>query len=344
MAFTDLKFAVVGATGAVGRTLLSILAERGVPKENVFAIASEHSLGITVSYGEHCDLKIKILPTFDFSTVDIAFFAAGSDTSKQYVPIATQQGAIVIDKSSLFRMDKDVPLIVPEVNAAEIALASKKRIIANPNCSTIQLVAALKPIHDISPIKRIVVSTYQAVSGAGQKAMDILFNQTKTVLMNQPSTENDLFPKPIAFNVIPKIDAFLESGYTKEEMKIIDETKKILSTDIGVTATCVRVPVFIGHSIAATVECENTFEMKEIISSLKKSKALKIAKNVDQFFGPIEAAQEDEIFISRLRMDPSVPFGLSLWIVADNIRKGAALNGVQIAEALYKNHRSLLRK
>lgn len=344
MAFTNLKFAVVGATGAVGRTLLSILAERGVPTENVCAIASEHSIGLTASFGEHADLKIKALPTFDFSDTDIAFFAVESDVAKQYIPKATEQGAIVIDKSSLFRMDKDIPLIVPEVNADSIALAAKRRIIANPNCSTIQLVAALKPIHDISPIKRIVVSTYQAVSGAGQKAMDILFNETKTVLMNQPSTENNLFPKPIAFNVIPKIDDFLPTGYTKEEMKMINETKKILSADIGVTATCVRVPVFIGHSIAATVECTHAFEMKEIIASLKTSKALKIAKTSDQFFGPVEAAQEDEIFISRLRIDSSVPFGLSMWIVADNIRKGAALNGIQIAEALYKNHRNLLRK
>ena len=344
MAFTDLKFAVVGATGAVGRALLSILAEHGVQQENVYAVASERSKGIKVSFGDHGELTIKALNTFDFSATHIAFFSAGGDISAQYAPIAAAQGALVIDKSSRFRMDADVPLIVPEVNPDAIALAEKRRIIANPNCSTIQLVAALKPIHDVSPIKRVVVSTYQAVSGAGKKAMDILFNETKTVLMNQPTTPNKLFPKPIAFNVIPKIDDFLSDGMTKEELKMIEETKKILSSDIAVAATCVRVPVFIGHSISANVECVTSFDLKDMLAALKKSKALKIAKASDQFFTPVEIAQEDEVFISRLRQDPSVPFGLSLWIVADNLRKGAALNGVQIAEAVYKHHRKLLRK
>jgi aspartate-semialdehyde dehydrogenase len=344
MAFTDLNFAVVGATGAVGRTLLSILAERGVPRGNISAVASERSKGIKVSYGDHGELMIKALNTFDFSTTHIAFFSAGGDVSAQYAPLAAAQGALVIDKSSHFRMDADVPLIVPEVNSDAIALAVKRRIIANPNCSTIQLVAALKPIHDVSPIKRVVLSTYQAVSGAGQKAMDILFNETKTVLMNQPSTENKLFPKPIAFNVIPKIDAFTSDGSTKEELKMIDETKKILSANIEVAATCVRVPVFIGHSISANVECTKAFDLKAMHAALKASKALKLPKTADQFFTPVEIAQDDEIYVSRLRIDSSVPHGLSLWIVADNLRKGAALNGVQIAEAVYKHHRKLLRK
>lgn len=344
MIFNNLTFAVVGATGAVGRTLLSILAERGVPQSNVFAVASERSKGLKVSYGDHGELTIKTLNTFDFSTTHIAFFSAGGDISAQYAPIAAAQGALIIDKSSKFRMDVDVPLIVPEVNTDAIALAAKRRIISNPNCSTIQLVAALKPIHDVSPIKRVVVSTYQAVSGAGQKAMDILFNETKTVLMNQPSTENKLFPKPIAFNVIPKIDAFVEDGSTKEELKMIDETKKILSADMSVAATCVRVPVFIGHSISANVECANPFDLKDMQTALKASKALKLSKAIDQFHTPVEIAQEDEVFVSRVRMDTSVPHGLSLWIVADNLRKGAALNGVQIAEAVYKHHRGLLRK
>ena len=344
MAFTDLNFAVIGATGAVGRALLSILAERGVPKENIFAVASERSKGIKVSYGDHGELMIKALNTFDFSTTHIAFFSAGGSVSAQYAPIAAAQGALVIDKSSYFRMDADVPLIVPEVNADAIALAAKRRIIANPNCSTIQLVVALKPIHDVSPIKRVVLSTYQAVSGAGQKAMDILFNETKTVLMNQPSTANKLFPKPIAFNVIPKIDDFMADGGTKEEIKMIEETKKILSSDITVAATCVRVPVFIGHSISVNVECAAAFDLKEMHVALKASKAIKMPKTADQFFTPVEIAQDDEVFVSRLRIDASVPHGLSLWVVADNLRKGAALNGVQIAEAVYKHHKTLLRK
>ncbi|MES2252695.1 MAG: aspartate-semialdehyde dehydrogenase [Pseudomonadota bacterium] len=344
MAFTDLKFAIVGATGAVGRTLLSILAERGVPKENITAIASERSLGIKISYGHLDELKIKALNTFDFSTTHIAFFSAGGDISAKYAPIAAAQGALVIDKSSRFRMDADVPLVVPEVNMDAIALAAKRRIIANPNCSTIQLVVALKPVHDVSPIKRVVLSTYQAVSGAGQKAMDILFNETKTVLMNQPSTANKLFPKPIAFNVIPKIDDFAADGSTKEELKMIEETKKILSADMTVAATCVRVPVFIGHSISVNVECTTAFDLKEMQVALKASKAIKMPKTADQFFTSVEIAQDDEVFVSRLRKDTSVPHGLSFWVVADNLRKGAALNGVQIAEAVYKHHKKLLRK
>ena len=343
MAFSKLHFAVVGATGAVGRVILSILAEKGVPRENVAAIASEQSKGIKVSYGDHGELTIKALNTFDFTNTHFAFFSAGSAVSKEYAPIAAQQGAIVIDKSSYFRMDDKIPLVVPEVNPDALLNAAKQRIIANPNCSTIQLVAALKPIHDISPIKRVVVSTYQAVSGAGKKAMDILFNETKTVLMNQPSTSNKIFPKPIAFNVIPKIDVFTPDGHTKEELKIIQETKKIFGTDIAIAATCARVPVFIGHSIAAQVECHDAFDLGAVHKALKASKALKLGKTIEDFFTPVEIAQEDHVYISRLRSDPSVPFGLSLWIVADNLRKGAALNGVQIAETVFKKYPGLIR-
>ena len=343
MAFKNLIFTVVGATGAVGNAVLSLLAERGIPKENVQAVASKRSLGASVSYGDHAELAIKPLEHFDFSTTHIAFFAVSSDISAEYMLRATQQGALVIDKSSYFRMNADVPLIVPEVNPDAIAHAAKRRIIANPNCSTIQLVATLKPIHDINPIKRIVLSTYQAVSGAGSNAMDILYNETKTVLMNQPSTPNTTFPKPIAFNVIPKIDVFMDDGGSKEEWKMIEETKKILSPDIRVAATCVRVPVFVGHSIAVTLELTQTFDVKEIIKALKTSKALKVAGTIDQFHTPSEAAQEDYIFVSRIRRDTSTENGLSLWIVADNLRKGAALNAVQIAEHAYKHHKYLIR-
>jgi aspartate-semialdehyde dehydrogenase len=342
--FKTLQFAVVGATGSVGRTILSILEEYGVPAANVSAVASSRSQDISASYGEHTSLPVRVLERFDFSQTDIAFFAVGSEVAALYAPKAAAAGAIVIDKSSHFRLDPDVPLVVPEVNAHTLPLAANRRIIANPNCSTIQLVAALAPIHNLNPIKRIVTATYQAVSGAGSEALDVLFNQTKSVLMNQPSSTNNVFTKPIAFNVIPQIDDFTADGDTKEELKLRYETKKILSPDIEVSATCVRVPVFIGHSMAVHVELNNPVDLDGIKKALQGKNGLKVSAKPDDFYTPVETAQEDPVFISRLRLDPSVENGIILWVVADNLRKGAALNGVQIAKAICKHYPELLRQ
>ena len=328
------KVAVVGATGNVGREMLSILDERKFPADEVVALASRRSVGIDVSYGDRT-LKVKALEHYDFSDVDICLMSAGGSVSKEWSPKIGAAGVVVIDNSSAWRMDPDVPLIVPEVNAAAAAGFTKKNIIANPNCSTAQLVVALKPLHDAATIKRVVVSTYQSVSGAGKDGMDELFAQTKAVY-----TASDLvtkkFPKRIAFNVIPHIDVFMEDGYTKEEWKMVAETKKILDPKIKLTATCVRVPVFIGHSEAVNIEFEKPISVDEAREVLRKAPGVLVIDKREPggYVTPYESAGEDATYISRIREDATVENGLVLWCVSDNLRKGAALNAVQIAECL----------
>jgi aspartate-semialdehyde dehydrogenase len=328
------KVAVVGATGNVGREMLGILAERAFPADEVVPLASRRSMGVEVSYGEHT-LKVKALETFDFSDIDICLMSAGSVVSKEWSPKIAAKGAVVIDNSSCWRYDADVPLVVPEVNADAVAGFRKKGIIANPNCSTAQLVVALKPLHDKARIKRVVVSTYQSVSGAGREAMDELFAQTRAVYVTDP-IEAKKFPKRIAFNVIPQCDAFMEDGYTKEEWKMMVETKKILDPKIKLTATCVRVPVFIGHSEAVNIEFEEPLSAEEARDILRDAPGCLVVDKHEPggYVTPVECAGEDATYISRIRDDPTIDNGLVLWIVADNLRKGAALNAVQIAEAL----------
>ena len=336
------KVAVVGATGNVGRQMLSILAERRFPASEVVALASTRSTGTDVSFGDGT-LKVKALDYYDFAGTDICLMSAGSSVSKEWSPRIAAQGAIVIDNSSQWRMDREVPLVVPEVNPDALERANiKKGIIANPNCSTAQIVIALKPLHDVAKIKRVVVSTYQSVSGAGKEAMDELFRQTRAVFVADP-IEKEKFTKQIAFNLIPHIDVFLDSGYTKEEWKMMVETQKILDPDIQVTATCVRVPVFIGHSEAVTVEFETPLSAEKARTILRSAPGvLVIDKREDEgYITPLEAAGEDATYVSRIRKDPTVENGLSLWVVSDNLRKGAALNAVQIAEALI--NRKLLK-
>jgi aspartate-semialdehyde dehydrogenase len=334
------KVAVVGATGNVGREMLSVLAERQFPVSEVVALASTRSIGTEVSFGDHT-LKVKALEYFDFKGTDICLMSAGGKVAKEWAPKIAAQGALVIDNSSAWRMDRGVPLVVPEVNADALS-EIKKGIIANPNCSTVQLVVALKPLHDLATIKRAVIATYQSVSGAGKDAMDELFRQTRAVFVADP-IEREKFTKQIAFNVIPHIDVFLDSGYTKEEWKMMVETQKILDPDIQVTATCVRVPVFIGHSEAVTLEFEKPITAEKARAALRAAPGvLLIDKREDGGYAtPIECAGEDATYVSRVRKDPTVENGLSLWIVADNLRKGAALNAVQIAECLI--NRKLLR-
>ncbi|HEX4105569.1 MAG TPA: aspartate-semialdehyde dehydrogenase [Rhizomicrobium sp.] len=334
------KVAVVGATGNVGREMLSVLAERQFPISEVVALASTRSVGTEVSFGDGV-LKVKALDYFDFKDTDICLMSAGGKVAKEWAPKIAAQGAIVIDNSSAWRMDRNVPLVVPEVNADALN-DIKKGIIANPNCSTAQLVVALKPLHDLATIKRAVISTYQSVSGAGKDAMDELFRQTRAVFVADP-IEREKFTKQIAFNVIPHIDVFLDSGYTKEEWKMMVETQKILDPDIQVTATCVRVPVFIGHSEAVTLEFEKPITAERARAVLRQAPGvLLIDKREDGGYAtPIECAGEDATYVSRIRKDPTVENGLSLWIVSDNLRKGAALNAVQIAECLV--NRKLLR-
>jgi aspartate-semialdehyde dehydrogenase len=328
------KVAVVGATGNVGREMLDILAERSFPADEVVAIASRRSQGTEVSFGDKT-LKVKALENYDFSDTDICLMSAGGSVSKEWSPKIGAQGAVVIDNSSAFRMDPDVPLIVPEVNADAAAGFAKKNIIANPNCSTAQLVVALKPLHDAATVTRVVVSTYQSVSGAGKDAMDELFSQTKAVY-----TADDIvtkkFPKRIAFNVIPEIDVFMEDGYTKEEWKMMVETKKILDPKIKLTATCVRVPVFVGHSEAVTIELANPLSPDEARNILRNAPGCLVIDKHEPggYVTPYEAAGEDATYISRIRADATVENGLSFWCVSDNLRKGAALNAVQIAEVL----------
>jgi aspartate-semialdehyde dehydrogenase len=328
------KVAVVGATGNVGREMLDILAERRFPADEVVALASSRSLGTEVSYGDKT-LKCKALEHFDFSGTDICLMSAGGSVSKEWSPKIGRQGAIVIDNSSAWRMDPDVPLIVPEVNADAIVGFTKKNIIANPNCSTAQLVVALKPLHDVARIKRVVVATYQSVSGAGKAAMDELFAQTRAVFVSDP-VESKKFPKRIAFNVIPEIDVFMEDGTTKEEWKMVVETKKILDSKIKLTATCVRVPVFIGHAEAVNVEFESELTADTARDILREAPGCLVIDKREPggYITPHEAAGEDATYISRIRDDATVEHGISFWCVADNLRKGAALNAVQIAEVL----------
>ena len=334
------KVAIVGATGNVGREMLNVLAERQFPVSEVVALASTRSVGTEVSFGDHT-LKIKALDYFDFKGTDIVLMSAGGTIAKQWAPRIAAQGPIVIDNSSAWRMDRDVPLVVPEVNAAAVD-ESKKGIIANPNCSTAQLVVALKPLHDFATIKRVVVSTYQSVSGAGKEAMDELFRQTRAVFVADP-IETEKFTKQIAFNVIPHIDVFLDSGLTKEEWKMAVETQKILDPDIQLTATCVRVPVFVGHSESVNIEFERPITADKARSLLREAPGILLVDKREDggYVTPIECAGEDATFVSRIRKDPTVEHGLNLWIVSDNLRKGAALNAVQIAECLV--NRKLLR-
>ena len=328
------RVAIAGATGNVGREMLNILAERGFPVSEVIALASSRSIGSEVSFGDKT-LKCKVLENFDFSSVDICLMSAGGDVSKVWSPKIGAQGCVVIDNSSAWRYDQDVPLIVPEVNADAIVGFKKKNIIANPNCSTAQLVVALKPLHDFAHIKRVVVSTYQSVSGAGKEGMDELFTQTKAVFISDvPASKK--FTKRIAFNVIPHIDVFMEDGFTKEEWKMMAETKKILDPKIKLTATCVRVPVFIGHSESVNVEFERPITADQAREILRKSPGILIIDKRENggYSTPHEAAGEDATFISRIREDNTVENGLAFWCVSDNLRKGAALNAVQIAEVL----------
>jgi aspartate-semialdehyde dehydrogenase len=333
------RVAVVGATGNVGREILQILAEREFPVDEAVALASSRSIGTEVSFGEDDTLRVRDLDTFDFKNIDIALFSPGAKVSAVHAPRAAKAGAVVIDNTSQFRMDPDVPLVVPEVNPEAIARYTKRHIIANPNCSTIQMVVALKPLHKLAKIKRIVVSTYQSVSGAGKEAMDELFNQTRAIYVND-AIKPEHFTKRIAFNVIPHIDTFMDDGATKEEWKMVVETRKILDPEIAVTATCVRVPVFIGHAEAINVEFERPISVEQARAALKAAPGVTVVDHrVDEgYVTPQECAGEDLVFVSRIRRDPTVPHGLNLWVVADNLRKGAALNAVQIAEVLARDY------
>lgn len=331
----SLNIAVLGATGAVGHEVLSILSEREFPADSVVALASSKSVGQQVSYGEDLVLKVQNAEHFDFSNTQIVFSAAGSQTSKALVSKITQAGAIVIDKTSLFRMDPDVPLVVPEVNKGSLMGYINKGIISNPNCVAIPLTMALKPLQEIAAIKRVSVATYQSVSGAGRQAMDELFAQTRAVYVND-AIEKNSFTKQIGFNVIPHIDEFDKNGQTGEETKIAQEVQKILGGTVPVFATCVRVPVFIGHSMAVHVEFEGPITDTEARNAMKKFPGLSVIDHRvnEGYVTPIEAAGDDLVFVSRIRKDPTVPNGLGFWVVSDNLRKGAALNAVQIAEHL----------
>jgi aspartate-semialdehyde dehydrogenase len=328
------KVAVAGATGNVGREMLSVLEERGFPADEVVALASRRSQGTEVSFGDRI-LKVKTLDNYDFSDTDICLMSAGGTVSKEWSPKIGAQGCVVIDNSSAFRYDSDVPLIVPEVNADAITGFTRRNIIANPNCSTAQLVVALKPLHERAKIRRVVVATYQSVSGAGKDAMDELFTKTRAVFVSDP-IEAKKFTKRIAFNVIPHIDVFLDDGYTKEEWKMVAETKKILDPKIKLVATCVRVPVFVSHSEAVNIEFDEPITADEARDILREAPGCLVVDKRENggYVTPYEAAGEDATYISRIREDPTVENGLAMWIVSDNLRKGAALNAVQIAEVL----------
>lgn len=332
------KVAIAGATGNVGTEILKILHDRAFPVDDVVALASSRSVGKEVTFGDDT-IKVRDMATFDFKGVDIVLSSPGGVVSAQYSPIAAKAGAVVIDNTSHFRMDPDVPLIVPEVNPHAIKDHTKRNIIANPNCSTIQMVVALKPIHDVAKIKRVVVSTYQSVSGTGKDAMDELFNQTKGIYMNQ-TPELKVYPKQIAFNLIPQIDKFMDDGMTKEEWKMVVETKKILDPSIKVCASCVRVPVFISHSEMVNIECENEITADQARALWRKAPGVQVVdlEQEDlQYMTPLEVQGEDDVFVSRVREDFTVDNGLNFWVVADNLRKGAALNAVQVAELLIKS-------
>ena len=329
------SIAVVGATGNVGREMLNILFERRFPIKNIIALASRRSLGTECAFGDEI-LKTKDLDKFDFEGVDIALFAIGADATKKYARKATEKNCFVIDNSSLYRYHPDIPLIVPEVNPEDIEKINKAKIAANPNCSTAQLVVALKPLHDRAKIKRVVVSTYQSVSGSGKEAMDELWSQTKGIYVPGQEVEPKVYPKQIAFNVIPHIDVFMDDGQTKEEWKMVAETKKILDKSIKLTATCVRVPVFVGHSEAVNIEFEDFLDEEEARAILRESPGIMIVDKRENggYMTPSECAGDYATFISRIRQDSTIENGLNLWCVSDNLRKGAALNAVQIAELL----------
>ena len=340
------NLAVVGATGNVGREILSILEQRNFPIDNIYLLASSKSKGQTISFKDK-DLIVEDLSEFDFSKVQIGLFSPGGIVSAEFAPKAAAAGCIVIDNSSFFRMKKNVPLIVPEVNASVLENFfdnnNRSNIIANPNCSTIQMVVALKPIHDVAIINRIVVSTYQSVSGSGKEAMDELFNQTQNIYTNKPIEKNK-FTKQIAFNVIPHIDSFHENGNTKEEEKMIHETKKILDKEIKVSATCVRVPVFISHAESINLELDSPLSSNQATDLLKKFDNISVIdhRKDEGYVTPVEAAGEDKVYISRIREDRSIDNGLNLWVVSDNLRKGAALNAIQIAELIIKKYNQYL--
>jgi aspartate-semialdehyde dehydrogenase len=336
------KVAVIGATGNVGREMLNILAERAFPADEVFAVASRRSQGTEVSFGDH-RLKCRDLENFDFHGVDFALMSAGSAVAKEWAPKIGSKGCVVIDNSSCWRYDADVPLIVPEVNPDAVVGFTKKNIIANPNCSTAQLVVVLKPLHDYAKIKRVVVDTYQSVSGAGKEAMDELWDQTKGIFVTEPP-EPHKFTKQIAFNVIPHIDVFMDDGSTKEEWKMMVETKKILDPKIKLTATCVRVPVFVGHSEAVNIEFENEITAKDARRILREAPGVLVVDKREPggYVTPVECVGDYATYVSRIREDQTIDNGLSLWIVSDNLRKGAALNTIQIAELIID--RNLLKK
>jgi len=333
------KVAVVGATGNVGREILQILHERKFPAREVVALASRSSQGKEVSYGDVDILKVQSLDEYDFSDTDICLSSAGSSVSKIFAPKAAAAGCVVIDNTSYFRMEPNIPLVIPEVNAHALKDFRKSNIIANPNCSTIQMLVALKPLHEAATIKRIVVATYQSVSGAGKEGMDELYEQTKALYVND-SKEPRKFTKRIAFNVIPHIDVFMDDGSTKEEWKMVNETKKILDPKIEVSATCVRVPVFVSHSEAINVEFEKPITADEARAILEEAEGVVMMdeRRDGGYPTPIETTGEDGVYISRLRVDSTVKHGLSMWVVSDNLRKGAALNAVQIAEELISNY------
>ena len=334
------RMVVVGATGNVGREILNILAERQFPADEVAAVASSRSTGDVIDFGDSGkELKVQNIEHFDFEGWDIALFAAGSAVSKVYAPIAARAGCTVIDNSSLYRMDPDVPLIVPEVNPEAIDGYRAKNIIANPNCSTAQMMVALKPLHDAATIKRVVVATYQSVSGSGKAGMDELFEQSRNIFVGD-SNEPRKFPKQIAFNVIPQCGDFLDDGATSEEWKLVVETKKILDPSIKVSATCVRVPVFVGHSEAINIEFENEITAEQAQAILREAPGVMLIDKREDggYVTPVECVGDYATFVSRVREDPTVDNGLSLWVVSDNLRKGAALNAVQIAELLGRRH------
>ncbi|CAD0184459.1 Aspartate-semialdehyde dehydrogenase 2 [Ruegeria sp. THAF57] len=329
------RVVVAGATGNVGREMLNILAERQFPVDELAVLASRRSLGTEVSFGDKT-LTTQDIDTFDFTGWDMALFAIGSDATKVYAPKAAAAGCVVIDNSSLYRYDPDIPLIVPECNPQAIHDYKNKNIIANPNCSTAQMVVALKPLHDRAKIKRVVVSTYQSVSGAGKDGMDELWDQTKAIYNPTTEVEPKKFQKQIAFNVIPQIDVFMEDGSTKEEWKMVVETKKIVDPSIKVTATCVRVPVFVGHSEAVNIEFEEFLDEDEARDILREAPGIMVIDKREDggYVSPIECAGDFATFISRIRQDSTIENGINLWCVSDNLRKGAALNAVQIAELL----------
>ena len=329
------RVAVAGATGAVGQEILNILDELRFPADEVIALASERSVGKEVAYGDDRRLKVQDLATFDFEGVDIGLFSPGAVVSAEQAPRAAAAGCVVIDNTSHFRMDPEIPLVVPEVNPEALEGFRNRNIIANPNCSTIQMVMALKPLHDIARIRRVVVSTYQSVSGAGQEAMDELFEQTKSIFMNDKKAP-EIFPKQIAFNCIPRIDSWMADGSTKEEWKMVVETKKILDPAIEVAATCVRVPVFVGHALSLNVEFEEPIEPEDARTALYDFNGILVIDRPEEeeYATQVDCVGDHATFVSRIRKDTTVPHGLALWVVADNLRKGAALNTVQIAQAL----------